>query len=285
MTAGVSLPDAPSAVAGRAIFSANGTVFTVADLVRRASAGGREAHSGTGNPAQVEESFRRARGLLRGEQLQAWLADWHVGAGDFVSWTRDVASGGSTASGWCTVLCSGELDAITATMVSAAAAACELGSGPTDAATFVPEAWTERLVALGTTPEALAAAIEDHRLEWTSLHTISVTTPSRGIAEELRHQVRSDGADLAAAASSANCPVHEDTDLLSSITPADVQAALAGAQAGELVGPVRTGDHWILIEVVARAGPDLSDPGSRARAEAAVRAELIARAVARHVVA
>lgn len=285
MTAGVSLPDAPPAVADRAVFSANGVTFTVADLVRRAGVGNREAFVGTAHPGQAEEHFRRSRGLLRADQLESWLASWHIAADDFQRWTHDASSGTSTATGWCTLLCSGEFDAITAELASAAAAACELGSGPAVAATFDPADWTARLVERRTTPEVLASTLEAHQRDWTRLTTLRVVTPHRGTAEELRHQVLTDGADLRLAAAEANCEVQEITSVLGDLTPAPVRAALAGARTGDLVGPVGVPEGWTVISVVSRTAPSLADPESRARATAAVASDVITRALAQHVVA
>lgn len=285
MTAGVSLPDAPTAVAGRAMFSANGVVFTVADLVRRAGIGSRGALFSAGSPGQAEETFRRSRGLLRADQLESWLALWHVGAEDFRLWTQDVASGTSTATGWCTLVCSGEFEAIASEVASAAAAACELGSGPTAAATFEPADWIARLVEGRTSSESLTAAIAAHRRDWTRLATVTVTTEHRGTAEELRHQVLTDGVELGVAASAAGCGAVAATQVLGAIAPAAVQAALAGSRAGDLAGPVPVPDGWVVVSLASRTDPSLADPESRARAEAVVASDVIARALARHVVA
>jgi hypothetical protein len=287
MTVGVSLPDAPAPISERRLFTSNGVDFTVADLARRAGVGSRESLLPTPTPSarQAEEGFRRSRGLLTADKLQAWLADWQIAPEDFRRWTEDAAAGTSTATGWCALHCSGELDVITAVVASAAAAACELGSGPRFAADFDPADWTERLVARDTTAESLGAVIAAHRLDWTWLETVSVITDTRGVAEELRHQVHSDGAELSAAANSADCTVRTDTGVLAAITPPGLRTVLAGARIGDLVGPVSTTGGWALVSVRNRTNPTLADPPTRARAEAAVRNDVISRAVARHVVA
>lgn len=285
MTVGVPLPDAPASVAARRVFSANGVVFTVADLARRASVGGRETPCTAGTPAQAEEQLRRSRGLLRADQLEAWLASWEISADDFRQWTADCAAGTSTATPWCALICSGAFDAVVAEVVSAAAAACELGSGPVDAASFDPTGWTARLVEARSTAEVLTSVIAAHRLDWTRLETVAVSALSRGVAEELRQQVLVDQVELAAAAGRAGYATATSDEVLAAVAAPAVRAALAGARAGELVGPVRHGEEWSLIQVVSRTEPSLEDHASLTRAVTAVRNDVIAHAVARHVVA
>lgn len=284
---GVSLPDVPASVAGRRAFSTNGVDFTVADLARRAGVGGREAlpAAGSTTPAAVEERLRRARGLLRADQLEAWLASWEIHPDDFRAWAADEAHGTSTATGWCTFLCSGSLDALVTETATAAAAACALGEPPTDAASFDPDGWAARLVSAAATDEVLAAVVDAHRLDWTRLEAVSVRTGTRGVAEELRHQVVADGSDLEAAATAAGCEVRTETGVLATMQSPDLRAALSGARTGELVGPLRADDSWTLHEIRSRTEASVTDPATRARAEDAVRADLLARAVARHVVA
>jgi hypothetical protein len=229
-------------------------------------------------------SFRRARGLLTADRLESWLAAWEVSPDDFRRWTEDAATGTTTSTPWCALLCSGEFDTITADLVAAAAAACELGAPPILAADFDPTGWVERLVAAGMTTESLIAVIERHRLDWTRLETTTVQTSRRGVAEELRHQVLVDGLELEDAALKAGCEVRATADVLAAIS-ADLRAAMAGVRAGELVGPLPTTAGWSMVSVRNRIEPTLDDPASRARAEAVVRSDVIARAVARHVVA
>jgi hypothetical protein len=284
MTAGVPLPDAPLALAGRRVFTANGVDFTVADLARRASAGDREPTLSASSDF-AEESFRRSRGLLRADQLESWLATWQIDADDFRRWTEDSASGTSTATRWCSMVCSGGFDATVAEIAGAVAAACELGEGPAAAADFDSDGWTDRLVAGSTTTEALTTVIEANRLDWTRLVTVGVNSPRRGVAEELRHQILTDGVDLKLAAERAGCTATEFTDVLAAFMPTRARGAVAGARAGEVVGPVPTDDGWLVLMVLDRTDPTLDDEQTRVRAQAVLRTDVITRAVARHVVA
>ncbi|MCZ4497514.1 MAG: hypothetical protein JWQ74_67 [Marmoricola sp.] len=283
MTAGGSVGDCPVSLADRPVFTAGGVVFTVADIARRARSGDREVLLvGAG---QAEESFRRSRGLLRADQLQEWLASWQIDPDDFRRWAADAAAGTTTATAWCTVVCSGSFDATTGELLGATAAACALGEPPTSPADFDPSGWVERLVAERTSAPALSAVLAAHRLEWTRFRTTSCLAPTRGAAEELRHQVLSDGTDLAEAAARAGWPVHALDDVLEALAPAEARTVLPGAQGGELVGPLAAGGSWVVVAVEERTEPDLADPATLARAEAVVRNDVIARAVARYVVA
>lgn len=236
-------------------------------------------------PAQVEESFRRARGLLTADKLEAWLAEWQLEPEDFRRWTEDAATGSRTATAWCALLCSGRYDAVAAEVLSAAAAACELGHPPSDPQLFEPDGWTEQLLAARTTPELLAQVVAGHRLDWTQLAVQVAAVTSRAVAEELRHQVLVDGTDLPAAAAVVDAPVQQAASALAAFAPESLKAALAGARPGDLVGPLPAGSDWLLVHVLARTEPTLAEPAVRALAETTVHREVIARAVARHVVA
>lgn len=259
-------------------------MFTVADLAQRARVGSRETLLSDATPGQVEESFRRARGLLTADQLEAWLAEWHVDPDDFRRWTEDVVAGTATSSDWCACLCSGTYEAVVAAVVTAAAAACELGQPPRDPALFEPAGWTERLLAAKTTRDLLAAAVGENRLDWIRLRVCAAHVPSRAIAEELRHQVLHDGIDLSAAAVRAGFQTEELESARAAFTPAVLQSALAGAQRGDVVGPLPTGAIWLVVQVLERTDPAVTDPATRALAEQRVHADLIAQAVARHIV-
>lgn len=285
MTVGVSLPDAPASIAGRQVFSAVGVRFTVADLARRAGVGDCEAPFAASTAAVAEEHFRRSRGLLQADQLEAWLTSWEIGADDFRHWCRDVAEQTETATRWCAFVCSEGLDRVTGFLISAVAAACELGEPPQDASAFDPAGWTERLLTATATTETLEAAVRTHRLDWTFLYLTRATAGSRAVAEELRHQVLSDGVDLGAAADLAACPVRDEAAIVAEVLPAALRADLAGARTGELVGPVPIESGWVVIEIRNRVAPNLDDPATRSRAEASVREGAILRAVSRHVVA
>lgn len=285
MTAGVVLPDAPESVAGQRLFTVQHTDFTVADVVSRARPGNRDLVVPAGTAAQVQEAFRRARGLLTADQLTRWLAARAVTPEEFVAWAQAPTRSGT----WTAFVCSGALEQAATEVAAAAAAACELGTPPTSAADFDPRGWTERLTAGATTVEALARVVQQHRLDWTSIRALGVLVPQRCAAEELRHWVLSDGLGLEIAATQAGAATYPVHGLLEEVSSAAVRSELAGARPGELVGPAPSGPGWVVLRLDARTEPDPQDPvvgaAVRARAAAAVRAAAVERAVLRHVAA
>src|SRR5689334_9558500 len=119
MTTAVVLPDAPEDIAGQRLFAVDDIEFTVADVARRARPGDRELLAAGDDPADVQESFRRARGLLTADRLTDWLADWSITPDEFQAWSQAPSGSGS----WAALVCSGALDRAAAEVAAAAAAA------------------------------------------------------------------------------------------------------------------------------------------------------------------
>jgi len=282
MTAGLPDPDVPAAIADRRVFTSNGVAFTVADIARHGQGGDRGA-TRTATPHEAEVAFRRARGLLTADRLGAWLEAWAIDADDFVAWTHDTATGSSTATAWCDLVCSGRFETATADVAAAAAAACELGRGPAAGAEFEPAGWVDRLRAATHHESALRTSIAGNRLGWTWISGNQVVAPTRGVCSELRQWIVADGQDLAVAAEAAGCAVLELATSVELITPTEVHRYLAGARPGDIIGPVEAPNGWNLIVVDDRRVPDPRDPAVRARAAELLGAEAVARAVARHI--
>jgi len=283
MTAGVALPDAPDSIAGRRLFAVNDIEFTVADVVRHARPGDRELaafreRAATGGPAAVQEGFRRARGLLTSDQLEAWLTGWAITADEFVAWSAT-----PTTESWTGYVCSGLLDRDTSETAAAAAAACALDAAPAAASVFDPSGWVARLTAREVTPGAVQATITRHRLGWTTVRGAGVFARSRAVAEELRHWVLDDGLDLGIAAAQAGCPTYVVDGVLDDLDPPQLRAKVSGALAGELVGPVQAGPGWTVVRLDERTEPDPTDTAVLARARTTAASEAVERAVLRHV--
>lgn len=281
MTTGVDLPDAPSVIASRRLFAVHDTEFTVADVARHARPGGREPArfpGSEGSPAAVQESVRRARGLLTSDQLESWLTGWAITPEEFVAWSEDLRT-----ETWTGYVCSGRLDLDRAELASAAAAACALGEPPATAATFDPDGWVTRLTSREVTPDTVHAEIARRRLAWTTVRGAGVFARSRAVAEELRHWVLAEGLDLAAAASQVHCPTYVVDGVLEDLGPAQLRARVSGSRPGELVGPLDAGHGWTVLRLDERIEPDAGDPTILARARAAVATAAVERAVLRHV--
>ncbi len=279
----VLLPDAPAPVAGRRVFTSHDVVFTVADVARTGRVGDRAASVPDPAPGEVEIAFRRARGLLTADQLTAWLDAWAITPEDFVAWTEHSATGTRTATPWVSFVCSGGFDRAAADLAAAAAAACALGRPPATATDFDPDGWVERLVAASTTESSLRATVARRRLGWTRLTGSTVTAPSRAVCAELRLCLVADHVALTDAALRAGCPALPLDADLDDVDPPALRPYLAGARAGDIMGPVETPDGWTLVVLERRAEPDPRDPAVRSRAAALVGADAVARALARHI--
>jgi len=279
MTASVVLPDAPEDIAGQRLFAVHDLEFTVADVARRARLGDRELLVAGDDPAAVQESFRRARGLLTADRLTDWLADWSITPDEFQAWSESPSGAGS----WAALVCSGALEVAASEVAAAAAAACELGAAPSSAARFDPTGWTDRLTAQTLTPAAVHAVVAANRLGWTTVVATGALARDRAIAEELRQCVLADRLELADAAARAGCRTYVVDGLLEVIEPAPLRALLAGAAPGELVGPLAAGPIWTVLQVESRTEPDPTESAILTRAQAAVRDDVIRRAVLRHV--
>ena len=105
MTTGVVLPDAPDSIAGQPLFAVHHVEFTVADVVRAARPGDRELVAPAGRATEVQEDFRRSRGLLTSDQLIDWLAARAVSPEQFQEWSES-----PTDATWAAFVCSGTLE-------------------------------------------------------------------------------------------------------------------------------------------------------------------------------
>ncbi|MFL6108539.1 MAG: hypothetical protein ACJ72D_28845 [Marmoricola sp.] len=281
MTTGVVLPDAPHAIVGRRLFAVQDIEFTVADVARHARRGSRELFplaASTRDPAAVQESFRRARGLLTSDRLESWLADWEISADAFVAWSAQ-----PDAESWVGYVCSGLLDHDSAEVAAAAAAACALGAPPDTASTFDPTGWVARLTQREVTAAAVQAAFTRNRLGWTTVRGAGVFARSRAVAEELRHCVLVDGQDLSTTATRAGCPRFVVDGKLEDLGPPQLRAKVSGSLPGEVVGPVAAGPGWAVLHLDERIEPAADDAACLARARTVVATDVVQRAVLRHV--
>jgi hypothetical protein len=136
-----------------------------------------------------------------------------------------------------------------------------------------------RAVATG---DALASQLARHRLEWTRVDLERVSFDTADAAREAVCCVRDDGLTLTEVAIESRCAVRDTRDLLERIEP-ELRDVVLCASVDELVGPVAVGPRHEVVYVVDRRPADLADPIVRARAEAAVVDQMIARAIPTHV--
>jgi hypothetical protein len=138
-------------------------------------------------------------------------------------------------------------------------------------------AW-RRLTADVVTPQAILGQIASHRLEWTRLTIQSLLLADPQAAQEAALCIREDGQDPAEVAREAGAQFQEGEWVLEGTEDA-LHDHLAGAQAGEVLGPLRTNDGFLVVAVLARQPASADDPVVRARAERT----LLKRAIGREI--
>ena len=243
--------------------------------------------------AAAAREFRYPRGLLAREDLEDWLQRRSLGLDGWLSWIRrTVARQAVGAEGaarlpdpgvndaelqeltWISAICSGQLET-SVNELAARAAAQEALFDPDRPDGWPEEPWQRLDVALqrfrhqAVTEERLAQAVEARQLDWTSVRFRRVSLATEGAARELVLSATEAGNDLEAVARVAGVePVL--SRLLLSDADASLRASLLSAAPLELVGPMRVGASWEVIQIIEKAGPSPDDPQLRAHAERVV---------------
>ena len=226
--------------------------------------------------------FRRARRLIAGEELQAWLDVWGLTATGWLAWVRrSLLTHAGTQPPvtpaweevWTAAVCAGWLEREAWTMAERAAAVAALGADGPDP--------VGALVARGVTDRALAEVTAAAGLDWTLFTLERASFRDAGSAAEAVLCVREDGLTLAAAAALASTPTTVEETFLEDL-PAEIGALLVGAAPGD-VHTVSSDDAHEVVLVVAREPAGAGGPAVRARAEQRVARRVIAREVATRV--
>jgi len=291
----------------KSLFRVEEAVFTWDDVVARARTSGdwhaieeevraglaaslelddRGEAPGLGDIEEAGRAFRYARGLLAGDELDAWLdarglttAEWHgylrrslaLGLVPEPAGSERVAVKEVAAAVWPEGICSGFFEDLArelATLVAVAPAAqAEEREGEFEA--FCRAAATDA---------AVAREIEANRLEWVRVRYEAVAFPDADSAAEAALCVRADGDSLAEVAARIGAEVEERRDWMDEVVP-ELAARFLAAEAHDLVGPVPDGGGFVLAALRAKTPPRVDDDAVRTRAAEAV----IERAAARKV--
>jgi hypothetical protein len=239
--------------------------------------------------------FRYERDLLSGEEMEVWLARWALDADDWMEYLRR----GLLRERWATELagtaarysvepedveealpaeaiCSGFLTRTARKLAGRAAAAArarEEGWLAEEAFEVDAEVALERIDAAFrqfceriVTEAALAAQLASRRLDWIRMECQCLSLPTLESAREAALCVREDGMDLDEVAGSAGASVEAVSDFLEDWEPA-LRDSLLAAGAGALLGPIASGDGFLLVLVREKVLPSLEDPAVRSRAE------------------
>jgi hypothetical protein len=239
-------------------------------------------------------AFRYERRLLSAEELAAWLERWELTVTEWGEHLerRLLLDGGcepgevSPLSGdavaeaeYVEAVCTGFLEraatGFAADVALAEPTVDELGD---ERATTIERIVAAAAVAREGAKTAVGVEREIARrgLDWTRLELDLLELDEAGAAREAAMCVRIDGRELADVAADCRLTVSHQSAYLADLEPW-LNAPLLAAQAGELVGPLRSDEVWVLVAIGERTQPLPTDQGLRERAEAA----LVERAVKR----
>jgi len=288
-----------SHVGTRKLFSVGDAVYTWNDVVERARVTGLwaalEQDARAGNAALAKASpdeedveaaaraFRYERGLLSGDELDAWLDARGLTRETWEDYLRrslareelHAAEPGSdgdvTAEAWVEGICSGTLEALARELASLVAVA------PSAAAEQLDEEFAAFCRAAAT-EAAIAREVESNRLQWLRVRYAAAAFADPDVAAEVALCVRTDGEPLAEVAAQAGAETEERLDWLDTVDP-ELASRFFTAEPDEVVGPVPVGEQLVVAHVRAKTAPDEGNPDVRDRAAAA----LAERAVSREV--
>lgn len=146
----------------------------------------------------------------------------------------------------------------------------------------IERAWVPWRSALMTT-EALQQAVSREQLSWIALDFVESRWPSADAASEAVSCVLVDRTDLREVGREAAADVADRACLLSEV-PAAWHDALLTAARGDVVGPIASPPHWVVIQLQDKRPPALEEPLVRAAAERDVERRAAAPLVDRHVI-
>jgi hypothetical protein len=116
------------------------------------------------------------------------------------------------------------------------------------------------------TRQAVESYVAARQLEWTRFDCRLMTFPSADMAAEAALLLREDDEGFTGVYHAAHTEPQRSTIYFDRLDPS-VRDHFLGAHAGDLVGPLRTGDTFVLYLVVTKALPSTNDPEIRRLAE------------------
>ena len=251
--------------------------------------------------------FRYERDLISGQEMEVWLAHWALDADDWMEFLRR----GLLRERWATELvttaarysvepedveealpaeaiCSGFLTRTAWKLAARAAAAArareegwlgeEALQSDADVALERIDAGFRQFCERIVTEAALAAQLASHRLDWIRAGCHCLSLPTMESANEAVLCVREDGMELDEVARSAGVSVEAASDFLENWEPA-LRDSLLAARAGALLGPIASGDGFLLVLVREKVLPSLEDPAVRRKAQERLLDAVLAREI------
>lgn len=132
-------------------------------------------------------------------------------------------------------------------------------------------AWEESV----TGDRDMAQLLREHELDWCRLELVELRVDFPGAAAEAMRQLMEGGSPQDVATAAGGSLIRSQVVLADA--PAALTRMLAGAVAGDVLGPWNEGEQHVVVAVRARTPPDLGDRDTHMRA----RDELVADAAAR----
>lgn len=274
-------------------------VREVAACAKRAAATGERA-----DPALVAESaaaFRYDRELISAQDAERWLTARGLDAAAWMEhirrnvlrrqWADElpaiVAAYPPTAAEVEALLpaeavCTGALGRFAAKLAERAAARAALPGPDGDDPAAVDAAY-ERLRATLTSPPALAACIETHRLDWLGVSCRTLIFGELDPAREAALCLRDDGRAAVEVAAESRATLRDEELRLEDVPDAVRRDALLGARPGDVIGPFPNGSGYLVTVVIGKTLASPNDPECRARAERELLRAALGDAMARHV--
>lgn len=184
------------------------------------------------------------------------------------------------------LLCSGTHRILAEELALEAAAAAALASPPS------PSSQPDRLAALrdravlfrehAVAPETLAREVASNQMEWIRVDCRAVAFGEEGQAREAALLLREDELDIEEVAGEADVPI-EDVVLYLDELDTEQHSRFLGAAVGDVIGPVKSDEAYMIYQVVAKVMPTVNDPEIVRRAGEGILARVLASEVNKRV--
>jgi len=282
---GDGLPDA----AARRVFSAAGRDYRWSEVIVAARFRGDWPRPARGASAASVDEWRRRRGLLSADDTIAWLERWGLELSDVrrhVGREDEGEPGNGDRAAWAQAVCSGELTGLARGLAAAVAVTADPpeAASALDAATLARlDAEFERWLAAVEASDAVPALIDADAAGWTTVVAHALAFSELEAAREAALCVRHDSMSLAEVAALSGSELVELRVMLDDLVE-PVRGLVAGAVAGELLGPFADGGAYQVLCVVSKQPPNADDPVVLARARSLAVARAIDRASSARIV-
>lgn len=257
-----------------------------------------------GEIESAADEFRYARDLVSAQEMEEWLSRWGLTAEEWMDWVRGWTLRSKQRDETADLIekyapdeeevesflvteavCSGDLERLARKLAGMAAihqketGSSEQGGGDRlERLEASYRAFRERVL----TPVAVEREIRSHRAEWTRLDCRRAAFREEEGAREAALCVREDGTALEQVAAGAGAEFAIERITLDGIEP-PLHENFLGARKGDLVGPVKRGEEFLLYQVFDKVPPSVKEAADVERAESNLLERLVGRAIADRV--